>query len=96
MQKVKKLTKSCIYQIISKFKELGWDNLKDHKTGRPETLLNENAQIIILDIRKRYNYGALNIEQILKKRGFGISHRQIAKVLIRNNCVIPNDKKAKT
>ena len=93
--KSQKINKSCIYQIISKFKESGWDNLKDHKTGRPETLLNENAQIIVLDIRKRYNYGALNIEQILKKRGFGISHRQIEKVLIRNNCVIPNIKKQK-
>jgi len=96
LAKIQKVHRSGIYQIINNFKEFSWDGLKDHKTGRPETLLNENAQIIILDIRKRYNYGALNIEQILKKRGFGISHRQIEKVLIRNNCVIPNIKKQKS
>ena len=85
---VQKLVK--IYKV-----ELNWDSLKDHRTGRPETVLNSNAVIIILDLRKRYGYGACHIEQILKKHGFSISHRQIEKVLIRNDCVIPNVKKQK-
>ena len=96
LARIQKINLRTAYKIIDRYKESGWNGLRDHKTGRPETLLNENAQIIILDIRKRYNYGALNIEQILKKRGFGISHRQIEKVLIRNNCVIPNIKKQKS
>jgi putative transposase len=88
-----KITKPAVFKIIKRYKQYGWDGLKDHKTGRPETMLNKNAEIIILDLRKRYNYGACHIEQILKKRGFGISHRQIEKLLLRNDLVEPNIKK---
>ncbi len=87
--------RSSIYQILSIYEEYGWDGMKDHKTGRFETILNQNAVIIILDLRKRFGYGACHIEQILKQKGFAISHRQIEKVLIRNNMVAPNLKKQK-
>ena len=90
-----KVNRSAIYQIIQKYKEFGWDGLKDYKTGRPETTLNQNAEILILDLRQRYGYGACRIEQLLKTKGFGISHRQIEKLLIRNNLVKPNIKKQK-
>lgn len=88
--------RSAIYQIIEKYKQYGWDGLKDHKTGRPETVLNDNAEVIILDLRKQYGYGACHIEQILKQRGFTISHRQIEKLLVRNGLVQPNIKKQKS
>ena len=86
----------CVYQLVEKYKEFSWDGLKDHKTGRSETILNRNAEIIILDLRKRFGYGACKIEQLLKQKGFSISHRQIEKVLIRNNLVVPNPKKQKS
>jgi putative transposase len=88
-----KIHRSAVYQVIDKYKRSGWDGLKDHKTGRPETRLNQNAEIIIFDLRKRYGYGACHIEQILKKKGFSISHRQIEKLLVRNELVEPNIKK---
>ena len=84
-----------VQKLVKAYTESGWDALKDHKTGRPETVLNKNAEIIILDIRKQYGYGACHIEQILKKRGFAISHRQIEKLLLRNGLVEPNIKKQK-
>ena len=84
-----------VREIMQKYDESGWDGLKDHKTGHPETVLNQTVVIIILDLRKHYGYGACHIEQLLKKKGFSISHRQIEKVLIRNNCVVPNVKKQK-
>lgn len=90
-----KIHRRCIYQILEKYKKYGLNGLKDHKTGRPEIQLNYKARIIILDIRKRYKYGACRIEQILKSKGFGISHRQIEKLLIRNGLVEPNIKKQK-
>src|SRR3989338_6362012 len=85
-----------VQKLVKTYNEgLNWDSLNDHKTGRPETILNPNAVIIILDLRKRFGYCACHIEQILRKHGFSISHRQIDKVLIRNDCVIPNVKKQK-
>lgn len=87
------ISEGMVRRLVRIYKEFGWDGLKDHKTGRPETSLNKNAEIIILDLRKRYGYGACHIEQILKNRGFGISHRQIEKLLLRNDLVEPNIKK---
>lgn len=90
-----KIDRRTIYKIIDKYKLYGWDGLKDHKTGRPETSLNRNMEVVILDLRQRYNYGACHIEQILKQKGFAVSHRQIEKVLIRNGLVKLNFKKQK-
>ena len=53
--------RSLVYQLKEKYEVYGWDGLKDHKTGRPESGLNRNAEIIILDIRRRFGYGACRI-----------------------------------
>lgn len=90
-----KIHRSGIYQIIDKYETYGWDGLKDHKTGRSEVRLNPNTEILILDLRSNYGYGACRIEQLLRQKGFGISHRQIEKLLLRNNLIVPNLKKQK-
>lgn len=90
-----KIHRRCVYQLIEKYELYGWDGLKDHKTGRPETVLNPKAADEILALRKQFGYGAIHIEQELRNRGFSISHRQIEKLLIRNNLVLPDIKKQK-
>ena len=98
-------SKVCLAQNVSRmpvsnlmrlYSTDGWDGLKDHKSGRPETVLSKNAEIIILDLRKRFGYGPGRIEHLLKQKGFGISHRQIEKLLVRNGLVTPNIKKQKS
>ncbi len=84
-----------VRQLVSTYKEEGWDGLKDHKTGRPETVLNPSAEIIIFDLRRRFGYGPGRIEHLLKEKGFSISHRQIEKLLLMNGLVQPNVKKQK-
>ena len=54
-----KIDRRTIYKILDKYEEFGWDGLKDHKTGRSETVLNKNTEILIFDLRK-YGYGACN------------------------------------
>ena len=90
------ISRRTVQKLAKIYAQDSWDGLKDHKTGRPETILNQSAVIIILDLRKRFGYGALHIEQILKQKGFKISHRQIEKVLLRNNLVVPNLKKQRS
>lgn len=90
-----KINRRAVYQILETYKEYGWDGLKDHQAGRPELILSQSAVILILDLRKRFGYGAGHIEQILKRKGFAISHRQIEKILVRNGMVEPNIKKQK-
>lgn len=91
-----KVSERTVQKIIEKYNEFSWDGLKDHKTGRPETVLGSKSSDIILDLRKQYGYGACHIEEILKNKGFGISHRQIEKLLVRNNLVLPDIKKQKS
>jgi len=90
-----KINRRCVYQILGSYKEFGWDGLKDHKPGRPEGMLHKHTEILILDLRKRFGYGACRVEHLLKNKGFNISHRQIEKLLLRNGLVEPNIKKQK-
>ncbi len=90
------ISRISVFKIIRAQREFGFEGLKDHITGRSETILNQSAVIIILDLRKRFGYGACRIEQVLKQKGFSISHRQIEKVLVRNGLVIANPKKQKS
>jgi len=93
--RAQKISRMTLSNLVRQYRKFGLDGLKDHKTGHPEMILNPNAVVIILDLRKRFGYGACRIEQLPKNRGFGISHRQIEKVLIRNDMVVPNIKKQK-
>jgi len=90
------VSRMTVSDLIREHKEFGFDGLKDHKTGRPETELNSSAEIIILDLRRRFGYGACRIERLLRSKGFSISHRQIEKLLVRNGLVKPNFKKQKS
>lgn len=87
---------SYVRRLMRVYKEYGWDGLKDHKPGRSEVVLNQNAEAIILDLRKRFRWGPVRIEQYLKIKGFLISHRQIEKVLNKYDLVVPNYKKQKS
>lgn len=88
-----RINRRCVYQVIEKYDEFGWDGLKDHKTGRSEIVLHPKAADMIIDLRNKFGYGACRIEQDLKKKGFSISHRQVEKVLVRNGMVKPNIRK---
>ena len=49
------ISEGMVRRLVRKYEEEGWDGLKDHKTGRPETSLNRASEIIILDLRKRFS-----------------------------------------
>jgi len=89
------VTPRTVQKLVKVYEQFGWDGLKDHKTGRPEIVLNANAEVMIFDLRKRFGYGPCRIEHLLKSKGFAISHRQIEKLLLRNGLVQPNVKKQK-
>lgn len=91
-----RIDRRTVYKLIDRYTEFGWEGLKDCKTGRPETVLNSKAEDKIIDLRKQFGYGACHIKEILKKEGFSISHRQIEKLLVRNNLVLPNIKKQRS
>src|SRR4030042_958140 len=89
------VSRVTVSNLVRSYKEFGFDGIKDHKTGRCETALNRNVEILIFDLRKRFGYGAGRIVNVLRSKGFLVSHRQIEKLLVRNDLVIPNYKKQK-
>ncbi|MFP4111448.1 MAG: DDE-type integrase/transposase/recombinase [Candidatus Woesearchaeota archaeon] len=89
------ISRMTISNLVKTYNEQVWDSLKDHKTGRPETSLNTNSEVIIIDLRRRYKCGVCRIENILRNKGFSISHRQIEKVLNKYGLVRPNIKTQK-
>lgn len=92
---IQKISESYVRRLMRIYKNYGFDGLKDHKTGRQELVLNYNSEILIIDLRMRFKWGAVRIEQYLKSKGFLISHRQIEKVLNSHNLIIPNFRKQK-
>ena len=91
-----KISESYVRRLMRIYKEYGFDGLRDHKTGRLEIVINSNTEIIVIDLRKRFKWGAVCIEQFLKNKGFLVSHRQIEKILNKHNLVVPNYKKQKS
>src|SRR3989338_1735877 len=69
-----KVSRISVFKTMQRYNDYSWDGLKDNKTGRREVVLSRNAEIIILDLRQRFGYGACRIEQLLKRRGFGIKN----------------------
>jgi len=84
-----------VYKLVSKYKEFGWEGLKDCRPGRPSEPLNPKMVDLIIRERKRTGYGACKLEILFMKKGFGVSHRKIHQVLLNEGLVIPNINKQK-
>ena len=54
-----------VQNLVEEYDKFGWDGLVDHKTGRPETVLNSKTADKIIDLRKKFGYGACHIEEDL-------------------------------
>jgi len=90
-----KISWRTVYKLINKYKEFGWDGLKDHKTGRPSFSLNPKVVKMIRQERKKTGYGANKLEILFKQKGFSISHRKIHQVLLNEGLARPNKNKQK-
>lgn len=84
-----------VYKLVNKYKEWGWEGLKDHRPGRPSEPLNHKMVELIIKERKRTGYGACKLENVFRSKGFGISHRKIHEVLLNEGPATPNNNKQK-
>lgn len=84
-----------VYKLVKKYREDEWDNLRDHKPGRPSIALNPKMVDIIKQERLKTGYGACKLELVLRNKGFGVSHRKIHQVLLNEGLAKPNINKQK-
>lgn len=92
---IQKINWRTVYKIVERYKEEGWEGLRDHRPGRPDEPLNPKMVNLIVEERKRTGYGACKLEILFRRRGFNVSHRKIHKVLLNEGLAIHNTNKQK-
>ena len=75
------ISRQTVYAVIQKYEVENIYGLLDHKPGPLRNPLNTYFYANIVDIRKRYDWGACRIEKYFKKKGFSVSHNKINQVL---------------
>ena len=75
------VSRQTIYDIQNKYFMQGINGILDHKPGPLREPLSPNFYANIIDIRKRFDWGACRIEKYFNSKGFSVSHNKINQVL---------------
>ncbi|MFH1053955.1 MAG: integrase core domain-containing protein [Candidatus Woesearchaeota archaeon] len=70
------ISRMTVSNLVRSYKEFGWDGLKDHKTGRPET--NGKVERFFLTYKKEYATGSFtNINEFITHYNNERSHMSL-------------------
>jgi len=75
------VSRQTIYDIISRYETDGIYGIVDHKPGRLRNSINPYFYANIVDIRKKFDWGACRIEKYFNKKGSLVSHNKINQVI---------------
>jgi transposase len=75
------ISRQSVYDIKNKYLKYGLSGLEDHKTGKLRNPLHPTFYVNIIDLKKKYSWGACKIETFFRKKGFFVSHNKINQVL---------------
>ena len=75
------VSRTTIYKIKKKYEHNDVYGLEDHKPGPLRMPLNPHFYANVVEIRKKYSFGACGIEKYFKKRGFLVTHNKINQIL---------------
>jgi len=75
------VSRQTIYTILEKYQVDGLHGLEDHKTGSFKTPLNASFYANVVNLRKKYSWGACRLEKYFKGEGFSVSHNKINEVI---------------
>lgn len=75
------VSRTTIYNIKQRYEKDDVYGLEDHKTGLLRVPLNPNFYANVIEVRKKYGFGACGIEKYFKKKGFYVTHNKINQVL---------------
>jgi putative transposase len=70
-----------VYKLMAKYKKQGKDAYKAKKAGRPSQRINPVFAEKVASVRQETDYGSEKIHFVLKRQGFGVSQRQIQRIL---------------
>lgn len=76
-----KVSRKTVYDILKKYRLYGAFGLQDHKTGKLKTPLNAQFYANVVELRKKFDWGACRIEKYFKTKGFNVCHNKINEVI---------------
>ncbi len=75
------ISRQSVYSIIARFKREGVYGLEDHKPGILRTPLNPEFYANVIELRKKFSWGACRIEKFFKNQGYLVSHNKINQII---------------
>ena len=87
------LSRRMVYKLVDGHNKEGADFLLDKKIGRPCLPISGAFAEKVEKIRKETDYGSEKIHFVLNKKGFGVSQRQIQKILDLKGLTDPCEKR---
>ena len=91
--KIQKVSRQHIYRLANRFKREGTTAYKAKKAGRHPEQISSNFAKKVVELRGTTDYGSVKLHVVLKRTGFGVSQRQIQKVLDVNKLTDPCPKR---
>lgn len=91
--RIQKISRQHVYRLAKKFKKEGTSAYKAKKAGRHPEQINLNFAKKVVELRNTADYGSVKLHIVLKRAGFGVSQRQIQKVLDVNKLTDPCPKR---
>lgn len=91
--KIQSVSRQWVYELVKRHKKYGTDAYKAKKAGRPKTKINPAFREKVKEIRREDDYGSEKIHFVLKQKGFGVSQRQIQRILDEENLTEPCPKR---
>jgi putative transposase len=79
--RIQKVSRQHVYRLAARFKKEGTTAYRAKKAGRHPNQINTNFARKVVELRKTTDYGSVKLHVVLKRAGFGVSQRQIQKVL---------------
>jgi len=91
--KIQKISRQTVYDLAAKFKKEGIKAYRAKKAGRPRQKINSAFIDKVVKIREETDYGSQKIHFVLKRNGYGVSQRQIQRVLDTKGLTEPCEKR---
>ena len=91
--RIQKVSRQHVYRLAARFKKEGTTAYKAKNTGRHSEQISPNFVKRVVELRSTTDYGSVKLHVVLKRSGFGVSQRQIQKVLDVNKLTDPCPKR---
>ncbi len=91
--RIQKISRRMVYKLTAQFKKEGIVAYCVKKVGRPSHEINHKFVEKVVNIREADDYGSEKIHFVLKREGFGVSRRQIQKILDLKGLTEPCEKR---